>query len=271
MLTAVLLFGLAPILSVSAAEATRYQWKSSSENISNVDLSAYFGNYEGSFVLYSLKDDKWSIHDMEHATLRSAPNSTYKIYNALFGLEEGIITPRNSYLLWNGEVYPFEAWNTDQTLQSAMHSSVNWYFQTIDTALGGDSVSNYIQKIGYGNQDMSGGLSDYWLESSLKISSVEQVKLLTKLYTNEFQFNAENINAVKDSILLSSSEAGALYGKTGTGCVDGQDVNGWFIGYIETNGNTYFFATNISADKDAAGSNASEITLSILSDLNIWE
>ncbi|MDC7289249.1 BlaR1 family beta-lactam sensor/signal transducer [Blautia schinkii] len=271
MLTAVLLFGLAPILSVSAAEVSRYQWKSSSENISNVDLSAYFGKYEGSFVLYSLKDDKWSIHDMEHATLRSAPNSTYKIYNALFGLEEGIITPRNSFLSWNGEVYPFEAWNVDQTLQSAMHSSVNWYFQTIDTVLGADAVSNYIQKIGYGNKDISGGLSHYWLESSLKISPVEQVKLLTKLYTNEFLFDTENINAVKDSILLFSSEAGTLYGKTGTGCVDGQDVNGWFVGYIETNGNTYFFATNINADKDAAGSNASEITLSILSDLNIWE
>lgn len=207
---------------------------------------------------------------MDHATLRTAPNSTYKIYDALFGLEEGVITPDNSLLAWNGEVYPFEAWNADQTLQSAMHSSVNWYFQTVDKQLGSDVLSDYMQKIGYGNQDMSGGISNYWLESSLKISPIEQVELLVKLYTNDFGFAPEHVDAVKSSIFLSSSEAGRIYGKTGTGRVDGHDINGWFVGFLETTDHTYFFATNIGADKDAAGSNASEITLSILSDLNIW-
>ena len=75
----------------------------------------------------------------------------------------------------------------------------------------------------------------------------------------------------EDSICLSSSDAGTFYGKTGTGRVDGQDVNGWFIGYIETADNTYFFATNIGADSDATGGNATEITMSILSDMNIWK
>ena len=67
---------------------SHYQWKSSSENISYVDFSKYFGKYEGSFVLYDLGNDAWSIHDIEHATLRVAPDSTYKIYDALFGLED---------------------------------------------------------------------------------------------------------------------------------------------------------------------------------------
>ena len=47
-------------------------------------------------------------------------------------------------------------------------------------------------------------------------------------------------------------------------------MNGWFIGYIEIVNNTYFFATNIGADNNATGSNAAEITMSILSDMNIW-
>ena len=45
---------------------------------------------------------------------------------------------------------------------------------------------------------------------------------------------------------------------------------GWFVGFVETEDNTYFFATNISADSDATGGNATEITMSILSDMNIW-
>ena len=269
-LTAVLLIGFAPFISTYAADGSHYQWDRSSENISYVDLSTYFGEYEGSFVLYDLEDDAWSIHNMEHATLRVAPNSTYKIYDALFGLEEDIITPENSFIAWNGETYPFEAWNADQTLQSAMNSSVNWYFESVDKQLGAAAISNYIQEIGYGNENMSGDFSTYWIESSLKISPIEQVELLTRLQNNSFGFALENINAVKDAIRLSSSDAGTFYGKTGTGRVDGQDVNGWFIGYIETADNTYFFATNIGADSDATGGNATEITMSILSDMNIW-
>ena len=270
MLTAVLLLGLAPFISTYAADGSHYQWDSSSENISYVDLSTYFKEYEGSFVLYDLENDAWSIHDMEHATLRVAPNSTYKIYDALFGLEEGVITPENSFIAWNGETYPFEAWNADQTLQSAMNSSVNWYFQTVDEQLGASDVYSYVQEIGYGNENMSGDFSSYWMESSLEISPIEQVELLTKLQNNSFGFAPENINAVKDAIYLSASDTGTLYGKTGTGRVNGQDVNGWFIGYIETADNTYFFATNIGADSDATGGNATEITMSILSDMNIW-
>ena len=271
MLTAVLLLGFAPFISTYAADVGHYQWDSSSENVSYIDLSTYFGEYEGSFVLYDLANDAWSIHNKDHATLRVTPNSTYKIYDALFGLEEGIITPENSFIAWNGETYPFEAWNADQTLQSAMNSSVNWYFQKVDEQLGASDVYSYIQEIGYGNENMSGDFSTYWMESSLEISPIEQVELLTKLQDNSFGFAPENINAVKDAICLSSSDAGTFYGKTGTGRVDGQDVNGWFIGYIETVDNTYFFATNIGADSDATGGNATEITMSILSDMNIWK
>ena len=270
MLTAVLLLGLAPFISTYAADGNHYKWNSSSENISYVDLSTYFGEFDGSFVLYDLGNDAWSIHDIDHATQRVAPNSTYKIYAALFGLEDGVITPDNTFITWDGKNYPFDTWNTDQTLQSAMSNSVNWYFQSLNEQLGSPSVNKYIQQIKYGNENMSGDFSSYWMESSLKISPIEQVELLTMLQNNSFSFAPENINAVKDSICISSSDAGSFYGKTGTGRVNGQDVNGWFIGYIETADNTYIFATNIGADNGATGGNATEITMSILSDMNIW-
>lgn len=242
MLTAALLSAFTPILSTFAADESRYQWKSSSEQISYMDLSAYFDKYEGSFVLYDSENDTWNLYNPEHAALRVSPDSTYKIYNALFGLEKGVITPDDSLIVWDRKTYPIEAWNADQTLPSAMCSSVNWYFQAIDERLGAASVYNYIQEIGYGNENMSGDFSTYWMESSLKISTIEQVELLRKLHSNSFGFAPENVDAVKDSIFLFSSPTGAFYGKAGTGRVDGQDVNGWFIGYIETAGNTYFIS-----------------------------
>ena len=280
LLTATLLSGFAPLLSAHATEPSHYQWNISPEstllenissgNISLVDLSAYFEGYTGSFVLYDLKNDVWNIYDMEHATLRVSPDSTYKIYSALFALEEGIITPEDSYLAWNGENYPFDAWNRDQTLSSAMSASVNWYFQTLDKQLGYARLHNYIREIGYGNKDINSSRDTFWMESSLQISPIEQIELLKNLQNNSLDFAPENIRAVKDSIRLFSSDAGTFYGKTGTGRIDGKDVNGWFIGFIETTDNTCFFAVNIGAEDNASGKNATDIALSILSDMNIW-
>lgn len=267
----VFLFRLTPLVSTYVADENFYHWNTSAKNYSEVDFTNYFGEYESSFVLYDLKKDIWKIHDMEHATLRVAPNSTYKIYNALFGLEDRIITPENSFIKWNGTAYPFEAWNTDQTLPSAMNASVNWYFQSIDEQLGADSVQKNLHTIRYGNEDLSGNFASYWMESSLKISPIEQVELLTRLQENRLEFTLENVKAVKDAIHISSSSFGEFYGKTGTGRVNGQDINGWFIGFIENADNTYFFATNIQYEKQATGRKATEITLSILSDLNIWK
>lgn len=269
--TAIMFIGITPLLTSYAAASNKYQWDTSGQDISTLDLSGYFGQYDGSFVLYNLNSDHWSLYNMDMATTRTAPDSTYKIYDALFALEEDIITPEDSLISWNYEDYPFEIWEQDQTLQTAMSGSVNWYFETLDDQIGKDGIQSYIQKIGYGNQDTSSGLSSYWMESSLKISPVEQVELLNAFYQNTFDFDPENIQTVKDSLCLSVSGAGTLYGKTGTRRVDGQDRNGWFIGFIETPDNTYFFATNIQSENKATGSTAAEITLSILSQLDLWQ
>lgn len=274
-MTALLLFSLAPILSIYASEENHYAWETKDEIITGIDLAEYFEGYDGSFVLYDLENDSWNIYNRNLATKQSSPNSTYKIYDALLGLERGIISPTQSQMEWNRENYPFESWNKNQNLSSAMENSVNWYFQSIDSQIGLKNIQKYMEKINYGNQDIGGGISSYWMESSLKISPVEQVELLRNLYRNTFQFAPKNINAVKDSIRIASSSKGTLYGKTGTGRVDGKDVNGWFIGYVECPGHTYFFAANIKtpnlgAEIGATGSNASEIALAILSDFNIW-
>ena len=116
----------------------------------------------------------------------SPQNSTYKIYDALLGLESGIITPEDSDMTWNGEDYPFDAWEANQTLSSAMKNSVNWYFQSIDSQLGFHSVKSFLQKIQYGNQQTGSDIDLYWTDLSLKISPIEQVNLLKKSMTTSF-------------------------------------------------------------------------------------
>ena len=266
-----IIIGCIPILSVYASDQTGYHFDTTEKNITQLNLSSNFGDYTGSFVLYNQSADKWNIYNMDHASTRVSPNSTYKIYDALLGLESGIITPEHSTFTWNGEPYPFHSWEADQDLTSAIHNSVNWYFQAIDSQAGFEAVRTFLQTINYGNQNTGTNLNLYWTDFSLKISPIEQVELLQDFYQNNFHFDSKNIQAVKKALLLSTTSSGSLYGKTGTGRVNGKDVNGWFVGYIESDNNTYYFATNIQAPSNATGSQATEITETILSDFGIWK
>ena len=266
-----IIIGCIPILSVYASDQTGYHFDTTEKNITQLNLSSNFGDYTGSFVLYDQSADRWNIYNMDHASTRVPPNSTYKIYDALLGLESGIITPEHSTFTWNGEPCPFESWESDQDLTSAIHNSVNWYFQAIDSQAGFQSVKTFLQTINYGNQNTGTNLNLYWTDFSLKISPIEQVELLQNFYQNNFHFDRKNIQAVKNALLLSTTSSGSLYGKTGTGRVNGKDVNGWFVGYIESDNNTYYFATNIQAPSNATGSQATEITEAILSDFGIWK
>ncbi|GAE94695.1 hypothetical protein JCM21714_3876 [Gracilibacillus boraciitolerans JCM 21714] len=234
------------------------------------DLSTYFNRYDGSFVLYDLRKAQYLIYNKDKSVLRVSPNSTYKIYSALFALESGIITDHHTSIKWDRKTYPYETWNQNQNLFTAMDNSVTWYFQNLDQKMQKQNIQAYIQNINYGNQNVSGGVKDYWLESSLKISPIEQVQTLKDFYTNQFGFDKQNIELIKDTIMLETKDDATLYGKTGTGTVNGKNINGWFIGYVEVHHNTFFFATNIENDHHAKGSIAADITKSILKDKGIY-
>lgn len=269
LLTAVFLVSFVPFLSSDASKSI-----SSKESIDVSDLSAfdpkhYFDNYEGCFLLYEMNSKTMTIYNEEQADTRISPDSTYKIYDALFALDQGIIRPEDSFLSWSGENYPFSEWNQDQTLSSAMSASVNWYFQSLDARMGSDTIRTYLKQIEYGNESVSGDLASYWMESSLKISPSEQLDLLLSFYRNDWGFAPEHIKAVKNALFLSSSSDTALYGKTGTGQINGINQNGWFVGFVETSGHTFFFVTNLQGN-GASGSTAASITLSILEDQGIY-
>lgn len=271
----ILLMTVCAPLSVYALDDTQYK-DFAPVNLESLDLSSYFSGYNGCFVLYDKGNDKWFIYNQDRALCRTSPDSTYKIYDAVMALEHGIITSDNSFMRWDGSTYPFDAWNTDQTLRSAMTGSVNWYFDNLDAAMDHTDVKNFLSLIEYGNQNINSAQNCYWLESSLTISPVEQVELLCHLKKNDWNLSKANVDTVMESMFIASSDGKSLYGKTGTGRIDDVNINGWFVGFITSNDNDYFFATNISLSENdnqflsADGLSALKISLSILRDLGIY-
>ncbi|MDO4941581.1 MAG: BlaR1 family beta-lactam sensor/signal transducer [Lachnospiraceae bacterium] len=234
------------------------------KTIRTIDVSPFFHGIDGSFVLYDMSNNEYRLYNEELCTKRISPDSTFKIYSGLFALEEHIISADASSIKWDGTNQPFAAWNQDQTLDSAMKNSVNWYFQNLDHKLGISKLSQYYHRISYGNCDLTGGIGEYWAESSLKISPFEQTELLTDLLTNKWIFQEENIQMIRNSLYLTDMNNGKLYGKTGSGMVDGKNVNGWFIGFFEQGTDTYCFALNLKNSESASGSTAMKMTMDIL-------
>ena len=239
------------------------------QSVTYEDLSSYFKEYDGSFVLLDLESGHYQVYNDANSKKRVSPDSTYKIISSLVGLETEVVTNENAQMEWDGTIYPFEQWNKDQTLTSATINSVSWYFQKVDSLVGKTRIESYLKQMGYGNVDLSGGINEFWLESSLKISPIEQVKILEKLYTYKLPFSRRNIDIVKKTIKLSDQDKITLYGKTGTGIVNGNQLNGWFVGFVESKGKVFAFATNIQGKVWTDGATAKTITLSILKDKNI--
>ena len=257
-----------PFLSVYAFPDSTFDLSDlSAKQLEQIDLSACFAETQGSFVLYDVTKDQWQIYNEKLSTRRVSPDSTFKIYSGLFALEEGLITPESSGREWNGTAYPFESWNQDQTLATAMQNSVNWYFQDLDQQMGTSALYSYYRQVSYGNCDLSSGTDHYWAEASLKISPAEQVLLLSGLLQNRWGFDEENIQAVKNALFIADTPLGKLYGKTGTGLENGKNVNGWFVGFLENEGHVRCFATNIRDTDGADGTAAAEITLEVLNSL----
>lgn len=259
-----------PAISVrdSFAAAHPYDGSAAGEDYIPLDLSSYFHGVSGSFVLYDCNAGQYQIYNKELAQKRVSPDSVYKVCIALNALENGLITPEDSMLSWNGTEYPLSSWNQNHTLRSAMQNSVNWYFLDLDTRLGSERIAQALESYSYGNMDLSAGLSSYWLESSLKISPEEQTRFFKDFCEGTLPVSRKSLEAVRQSLLISADTDCSLYGKTGTGMRDGQNINGWFTGFVENADNTYCFALNLQGN-EASGTLAAQTALNILNDMNI--
>jgi beta-lactamase class D len=218
------------------------------------DLASYFKPFPaGAFVLYDLKRDTYLRYNEARCRERFSPFSTFKIPNSLIGLDTGVIADAEFVIKWDSKKYPardrenlpFREWWQDQTLRTAFKRSVVWYYRDLALKVGRERMKEYVGRLHYGNEDTSGPLDGFWLADSLKISADEQVEFLKRLHKEELPLSKRSINIVKEIMTLEETPDYKLRGKTGGGPLGENRFLGWFVGYLETKENVYFFATEI--------------------------
>lgn len=229
-----------------------------------VDLSSAFNGYTGTFLMLDEKTGKAICFNPKRAKQRFSPCSTFKIFNALAGLDCGVLKGKDDLQKWDGTKSDRVELNKDHTLQSAMKDSVVWYFQNVAERIGEERMKNYLQQVHYGNMNMTAGLTKFWLsDDSIKLSADEQIEFLRRLDKRELPFSEKAMDTVSEIIKVKKTDKGELSGKTGTLGKNNKRVMGWFVGYVKHDNDTYIFATNI-AGNDVWGAKARQITERIL-------
>lgn len=230
-----------------------------------VDYSESFNGINGTAVFYSPDENTYNIYNKELVNEQIPPYSTFKIINSLMGLSQDVVTSADSKLGYDGTTYWREQWNKDITLEEAFKESCVWYYEKIMDSLDKEYVQETLTYLKYGNSEISAwneeGHNTFWISSSLKISPMEQVKVLEAIFEGKSSFEAKDVALVKEFMLVESNEKYSVYGKTGSA----KDTNSWFIGFIEADGKRTYFAVRIADESQKlSGSVAKEIALNII-------
>jgi beta-lactamase class D len=225
------------------------------------------------------KGNKILIEEGKDCHTLYSPNSSFKIPLAIIGFESGILKGRHSPIWEPQKPVTFLQYYHDgeQSPSSWMRFSVVWYSQILTQKLGIKKFQEYVDKLGYGNQDLSGdegqnnGLTDSWLTSSLKITPLQQLAFIEKLAKNQLPFSKSSQIKTKDLIKLmeesSRSNWWSMHGKTGSSDFDKSNrKEGYFVGFAEKNGEIISFVIHMSGkdgDKksQAGGIHAKKIAL----------
>lgn len=238
------------------------------------DFRQYFKdkNLDGGFFLYDYQKKEYIVSDKDEFLRPTSPASTFKIPNSLIALETGAIKDENEVIKWDGQKRWLETWNADHDLKNAFKNSTVWFYQELARRIGEEKYRKYLKDCDYGNQDISGGLTTYWLGSSLTISPKNQLDFLVKLHEEKLPFSKRNIGIMKKIMIRTETPEYILRGKTGWADTPPNDI-GWYVGYIEKDSQLYFFATRVYKPVDkkvpSFGADRIDITNKILKHLGI--
>lgn len=220
--------------------------------IENLEFEKILDSFHvsGSILIYDNNKNTYYSNNFDWAKSGNLPASTFKIPNSIIAIELGIIESDTTILKWNGEKRRMDIWEKDLTLKEAFKVSCVPCYQEIARKIGTVKMIEYLEKFDYKNMIIdSSTIDNFWLEGNSIISQIQQIEFLKKIYFSKLPISDRTVKIVKNIMEIDRTENYILSGKTGLSSRDDK-YNGWFVGYVETKSNCYFFATNVIPSKD---------------------
>jgi len=221
-----------------------------------------------------------STGDLKHVlddicSMRLPPASTFKIPHTIAAVDSKVIKGADEVIVYDGSPHEYEVWRRDHTLASAMRYSVVWYFQEIAKRLGMSREAFYLRRLRYGNADPTSGLTTFWLGGSLRISPIEQMTFLRRLYGNELPVSDQAMRVVREILVQPQGvvvnatgehpfdapwPAGTVVSaKTGSASFDRNRAVRWIVGRVERDRFAWLFVSCVTGPADLGGTAAVDL------------
>ena len=208
-------------------------------------------------------------NDLQRADTAYIPASTFKMLNALIGLQQHKATTSEVFP-WDGQARSFKSWEKDMNLAEAMQASAVPVYQTLARRIGLSLMQHELKRVGYGNMQIGSQVDRFWLDGPLTITPQQQAEFAYRLATKTLAFDTEVQQAVKEMLYVERRGAAKLYAKSGWG-MDVQPRVGWYVGWVEqANGQIVAFALNMQTDHEQQLALRKELTLDALDKLGIF-
>jgi beta-lactamase class D len=234
------------------------------DSVANIFLSE---GIVATLVVASLNGNTVHTYNHGRSLQRFSPASTFKIPNTLIALNAQLVTSKDSLFVWDGTDRGLERWNKDQTLESAFKVSCVWCYQKIARKVGADQYVEALAMLDYGNQSVGNEIDAFWLNGDLRISAIEQIEFLRKIYNYEVPFQREHVDLLKEIMLTEQTSSYAIYAKTGWAATTPQV--GWYVGFVLKSDEAWLFAMNLQVDRREQVALRKELTIRSLRALRI--
>lgn len=199
--------------------------------------------FDGGVFVYDAKRRTFFTSSPAIIDRRYIPASTFKVFSSLVALELGVVSSKDAVIKWDGVHRSREKINRDLDLSNAFRLSAVPHYQHLVRTVGPSRMQDFVTKVAYGNEDLSGGIDQFWLTGSLRISPREQVNFLRRLYHDDLPFAKSTMASVKSMMVHEEGPGYTLRAKTGWAVLTPKTHTGWWVGWLEYNSNVFFFAT----------------------------
>lgn len=231
------------------------------------DLNRFFREHqvEGVFGLFDNGQGSFIVSD-KHRFRDSAwlPASTFKIVNALVGLETGVVKDDSTVIPWDGVTRSVPEWNQDLSMSRAFRASAVPWFQELARRIGQPVMQHWIDTLGYAKgygKTRISQIDTFWLDNSMKVSPDEQLGLVKRLYFSQLPFQHRTQEIVCRMMLMEDNANYKLAYKTGLEHAENGDYIAWIVGWVEENKHPYFFVQQFRAPASAKGIPAARLDI----------
>lgn len=235
------------------------------------EITTLFNEAQTQAVFVTFDGSTWRQYgnDLKRAQTEYIPASTFKMLNALIGLQHAKVTT-NEIFKWNGEKRAFPTWEKDMTLAQAMQASAVPVYQELARRIGLALMQQEVKRLGFGNANIGKQVDNFWLVGPLKITPEQEVQFAYQLATQTLPFDVVVQKQVKDMLYIESRGDAKLYAKSGWG-MDLEPQVGWYTGWVDDgHGKITAFSLNMQM---AAGDDVAErkqLTLDVLDKLGVF-